>query len=511
MKPRTKSAPKVDAQAPRARLAWGSYRAADDLDGRATAFNGSGDYHADPYTRERLQRLSRSIDRNASLGNGPLTMALSYLLGDGTWPRPRWGAEVPDAEARTRAWMADAQTTRFDADGLLTLSELLETFGRCVLRDGDAAAVHDGRGACQLVEGDRIKSPTDTRANGSKVVQGVEFKGRIVFRYWIGNPDTLGRISAARVSPYAADSVTFCAHRNGRASQVRGVPLLSPSLDDLDHLDSLGESEIRSAETASMVAIGMKRTPDTKGAPISPGVIRSGSGMIFALPEGYEPVNLSAGRPNLNVPEFQRLNMRIAFMVLGLPLELLLLDLNQLNYAASRSLRNLAEDRLGALRRWLWGRLLARIVNEWQIARGLQPAPVSWDWPRLQLHDRIKEAEADKAELDNGTTSLLRLSGHDRLTILDEQAAEAEYRDALLIRRIAKAQAACDEVNKATPGAALHWSSVVIVPGSNPGATSAPAGSGPGGKLPPVAKPGAPAPSDAVASAETSTPAPAEV
>jgi hypothetical protein len=477
------------ARAPRADLSYGSFRAADDLDARTTAINAPGDYHADGFTRDKLQRLSRSLDRNAALGSGPLSMVLGYLLGDGTWPQPRWRAEVTDGAERTKRWVADAQTKRFDADGMLPLGELLDTFGRCVFRDGDAAAVHDGNAAIAIVESDRIRSPSGTALPATaRIVQGVEFLKRKPSRLWICDPDTLGRIYANRAAPYDIARCSYVAHRQGRASQVRGVPILTPSLDDIDHLDSLGESEIRSAESASVPTAFLKRDLNSKAPPIQ-GTIRTASATLITLPEGTEPVSASMGRPNLDVPEFQRLNMRIAYMVLGLPLELLLLDLNQLNYAASRSLRNLAEARLGWWRRFLWGDLLSKLVEAWQRVNGMTVEPVEWDWPRLQLHDRVKEAEADRSELDNGTTSLQRLVGHDALAILGELAAEQIERDRLTVARILAAATAAEAANLAFPGLGLTWQQVIALSPSlaaAPTAPSAPAAVEPPSDAPPA-------------------------
>lgn len=433
----------------KASLAWGSYRAANDLDARRTAIDGSADFHADTDTRNRLRRLSRSADRNASLYNGPLTQALGFLLGDGTWPRPRWGPEVTDADERTRRWVAAAGSPRFDADGILALHQILEAHGRSVIRDGDGAAVHDGRGAVQLVESERIVAPGSGTA---PTVQGVAFAGRVPSGYWIAAPDRWGRIAGNRAKLFAAPRVTFTAHRD-RSGQVRGIPMLAASLDDLDHLDSLGEAEIRSAESASLPTAFLETPLD--GPPPPNGTIRTEAATMVGLPPGVKAVSSNMGRPNLDVPEFQRLNMRIAFMTLGLPLELLILDLGQLNYSASRSLRNLAEDRLGRLRRWLWHPMLDRMVSDWQRAENLSPVAPTWDWPRLQLHDRNKEAEADASELSAGTTSLPRICGHDWQAIQRENAATAKLRQLLRAEAIADAiaRAAALSVN----GNSVAW------------------------------------------------------
>ena len=439
-----------------AALAWGSYRAANDLDARRTSIDGTADFHADQDTRNRLRRLSRSADRNASLYSGPLTQALGFLLGDGSWPRPRWGSDVKDADERTRRWVAAASSARFDADGILALHQILEAHGRSVIRDGDAAAVHDGRGAVQLVESERIVGPG---VGVAITVQGVQFAGRIPSAYWIAAPDRLGRIIGGKAKSFPAQRVTFTAHRD-RSGQVRGIPMLAASLDDLDHLDSLGEAEIRSAESASLPTAYLE-TPENGPAPPN-GTIRTEAATMIALPPGVKAVASNMGRPNLDVPEFQRLNMRVAFMTLGLPLELLLLDLGQLNYSASRSLRNLAEDRLGRLRRWLWHPILDRMVSDWQRAEGMGPVAPTWDWPRLQLHDRNKESEADDAELSAGTSSLQRICGHDWEAIQRENAAAALLRVTLRAEIVTAAIAAAQRIS--TPTAAVVWQDIYIDP-----------------------------------------------
>jgi hypothetical protein len=461
--------------APAAALAWGSYRAAEDTDLRlsATTPDGSGDYHHDTRTAEAMRRLSRSADRNAAIVAGPLRAALRLLIGNEVGPRPRPVLDdAAAADALAGAWMRDACTPRFDADGSATLLDLLTLAGLSYLRDGDVAAVHDGVGASVLVEADRILSPAAGRTD-AVVVQGVEFAGRRRAAFWIADYDRNGRVSPSYARRYDAEQVTFAANWD-RAGQTRGVPVFAACLDDLEHLDSLAESEIRSAENASTFTGILKRTDPT--APTIPqAVLKTRAGTIIAPPQGYEMNAPNLGRPNLNVPEFQRLNLRIALMTLGLPLELLLLDLGSLNYAASRSLRNLAEHTLHQWRSRMWRRWLDRTWAEWATAQGFPDTAVEWEWPRLELHDRNKEAEADATELANGTTSLRQIAGPGWRQIAADRAEELRVAAEARADVIVALHDRCAQLNADHPGLGLRWADLLPpLPGTQAVTTASP-------------------------------------
>lgn len=453
----------------RARLARGSYRSAEDLEGRPTAPDGGGDYHADTRSRADMRRLSRSADRNASLYRGPLSAFLGFLLGDGSWPRPYVAG--PDGETLSKSWSQDAQTTRFDAAGESTLDEMLTLWGRSVLRDGDVGGVHDGRGAVAICEADRLLDPPATR--GVTGLTGGIQRDRLGRHqaYWIADYDSLGRLNASHARSYPASRVTFTAHRD-RKSQVRGTPVMGAGLDDIDRLDSLNDAEIKTAEAAALPLAFLEQTTAGGATGSAPGLVKTEAAALVTLPRGLKATTLPQSRPNLDVIQFTRSQLRVISMLLGVPLELLMLDLGELNYAASRSLRNLAEDALGKWRRLLFHPLLNRLWAEWCADRGVEAPAVEWQWPRLQVHDRIKESLADEQELANGTTSLARLTGHNRLTILTELAEEDRARDTLMIERIAEAQRQIIALNADIPGLNLHWSAVIAAPGakSAPGA-----------------------------------------
>lgn len=457
----------MPSPSPTARLARGSYRVAEDLDARSTAPDGSGDYHADPRTRAAITRLARSADRNASLFAGPITRYIGYLLGDGSWPRPRLadGANVDLVED----WKRDALTPRFDASGRFSLPSLLKLWIRGYLRDGDTLAVHDGQARTQLIEGDRIMDPSAGRTT-DRLVGGIS-QDRLGtrIRFWIADYDRNGRLSPTYAKPYDAQHVTYTGLID-RSSQQRGICVLGAGLDDLDRLDALNDAEIKTAEAASRHLAYMERE---KGAGTEKAAhIFTDAAALLDIPAGRKIVAGSLGRPNLDVPAFTRLQLRIIFLCLETPLELLLGELNDLNYSAARSLRNLSEDAFGMARRIHLHPLLDRLWREWCQARGIEPPAVEWEWPRLQIHDRNKEIEADSADLANETTSRMRLVGSDWKRIMAELSAEDRERDRLLIERITEAQKRCNELNADIKGLNLHWSHLLAAGGarSAPGA-----------------------------------------
>jgi capsid protein len=461
-------------QSSKAALGAHSYRATEDLEARPTAPDASGDWHADKRSRDDARRLSRSAERNAAIYTGPISVFTNFVLADGSWPRPLpLGLPQPESETLAQDWQSDAATTRFDFKGRDTLGEQLRLWLRSYLRDGDVAAVHDGHARIMVVEADRIVDPPASRQTSARLSGGVEIApSGAHLGYWIADYDRIGRLNPARAKRYDATRTTFAAHRD-RDSQVRGVPVQVAGLDDIDRLDSLNDAEIRSAEAASLPLAFLEQSQEAPAA--KPSLVMTEAAALVTLPKGQKAIPTQFNRPNLDVIAFTRQQLRVLFMVLGLPLELIMQDLGTLNYAASRSLRNLAEDALGAWRRRCLHPLLNRLWREWCIERGIAanavPA-VQWQWPRLSIHDRNKEADADATELANGSTSLRRIVGPDRLLVIQEQAEESVERDRLQIARIVAAQQQINRANATTPGLNLTWAHIIApVNGSTPAQT----------------------------------------
>lgn len=452
---------------PVARQARGSYRVAEAEDMQNTPALGSGDYHADPRTREKILRLAGSADRNAVLFSGPITRYIGYLLGDGTWPRPRLPAGKEEVVKR---WQADAQTTRFDASERFTLPQLLKLWMRSILRDGDVVGVHDGHARVQVCESERLVAPSTGRT--TDIVTGGISRDRLGkrLRFWIADYDRNGRISPTYAKPYDADQVTYTALID-RVSQQRGICVFGSGLDDLERLDRLNDAEIRTACAGSRNLAFLEVEKGSAG-PAQSGAIVTDAAAVIELAAGRKVVPGNLSRPNLNVPAFTRLNLRLIFLALETPLELLIGELNDLNYSAARSLRNLSEDAFGMARRIHLHQLLNRLWSEWCADNGYGELAVEWEWPRLQIHDRNKEIEADAAELANETTSRKRLVGGDWKTILAELSDEDRERDRLLIERIVAVQTRCNELNGKVKGLALHWSHLLASSGARtaPGA-----------------------------------------
>jgi hypothetical protein len=454
-------------------LAARSYQAAESAAARRVPFDGAGSYHADPRSRDLVRRICRSMDRNASVFSGPLTTCLFLLLGDGTWPRPRFTG--PESDHLSQAWgldAADSARCPFDADGRMSLADLLHQFGRAYLRDGDVLGAFNTTGQVRLVEGDRL---CVTSRPGKTIIDGLELSDGKEVAYWVADYGPGGIIDRRTIKRVPRDSAVFSAYRD-RVSAARGVSPLAAAVENLDLVDRMGDSEAATAAMSARVLSFIERTGNDENADIiDQNRVEIGDAAMVAVPKGWKSTPNNTNRPNLNVPAFRLQEMRSAYMVLGIPFELLTQDLNQLNFAASRSLKKLAETGLGQWRRRIFGALLSRLVSGWLAQRGQDPTlPVAWDWPRLDLHDRNKEAAADSAEIENRTASRRRLVGPDRLAILDELAEEERHQDALLLKRIEAADVGVEALRTKRPEIDLTWRDVVQLPGVSQSVNAAP-------------------------------------
>src|ERR1035437_4479193 len=124
-----------------ARLAAGSFRAAENPRRRFKVIDGSGDFHLDERTRMLLRAQSRDLERNNTLYNGLLANWCTYTIGSG--PRPIFNSSSPAFNAAaTERWREDAKTCRLDGRRLFPWPIWCAMLLRCITRDADAGVLH---------------------------------------------------------------------------------------------------------------------------------------------------------------------------------------------------------------------------------------------------------------------------------------------------------------------------------------------------------------------------------
>lgn len=434
--------PVATAAPQRVQLVAGSYRAADNPRRRSNSWiDGSGDFHLDGATRRKLRTLSRSLERNSDLYDGLLTNWMTFLVGSGPRPVPLTKNEEFNALA-PKLFAQDAKRCRLDARGMFPWAQWVAMLARSVARDGNAVVMHSGDGRGQLLEDDRI---------GEVALDPL---GRIIGMSFI---DAGAATMTKQTDLYPTTDFSLCSYRT-RPSQTLGHPVLVAGLDDWERLDSLNEAEIVSAEAASLPWLLIKHKDGSTGIPLSfgnngaataamaaggpapvpatpVGWQRSDAGSIMGLPPGLDGEPWSPDRPNLNVPEFVRMNLRHLCLPL-LPYEVAFLDIGALNYAAIRSVGALARRRLGDFRTLIIEDPISRMFRDWARAQILAKrlpftsdfAEHRWDWDELEIRDRDKDAKAVEQEMANGTLTLQEAIGPNWRQVIDQLAVERDYR-----------------------------------------------------------------------------------
>jgi capsid protein len=466
----------------------GSFRATENKRTRTHFTQGSGDMHADPYTRRMSRELARDLHRNSGPFFAMLNRWTRLVVGSGvqvrpTTSNPEWNRRAAEAFDRR------AKSTRsgLDARGIRSWYALQRLFAQQLCIDGDMGVLKLADGTVQLIEAEQIDGGEPVMVPGAtQVFNGVAMNdaGRAL-AYFVRDYANRGE-----AHPIAPELMPFQA-LTGRYSQTRGLPLLVSCLDDFEMSDSYVESEVIAAEQGAQVygAIEFPLGQDPYGAldetdrtGANPGHIRGGvngagevdwqpttAGSLMMLGNGQKYVPINPQRPNRDAEPFSIFLLRGYSSVLGLPYEIVYDDLRGLSWSTSRALISSARQTLHVWQTELLAPVFSDVYR-WTIARMIEagelPRISDWDkheheWPELEWPDPLKETQQAAAAIALGKTSLHRVCGQSWEAILNEQAQEAAHRDALFVRRVVAAENAIAKAREEVPGLSLTWQQVV--------------------------------------------------
>ncbi len=462
---------------PVARASLGSYRSTDLNRARLINRDGSGDRHADDFSRRLARELARDQDRSSGIYRALVTTFLDLMIGEGVDPRPlsadpTWNAKASDLFERE----SSAKGEGFDVEGVDTYAGLQRKWGRAVVNDGDLLLVKIQGGKLATIEADRIAG----RAGGNqykRAISGVQVRSDTGQRlaYGVCPYDGSGNyVVEERVQWYDVSQVIYCGTAS-RKSQVRSLPALVANLDDSERADSLIEASIITAEQASMIWGWVQdQAGNAAGGAVNPlaPVNADGSAALGGKPDtgvvtwqdwvagtlGFlgkrEFKQAQTALPNLNVVDFVRFLVRMFGAELGVPYELALLDVGKLSWSSNQALLAFCERRLQVWRDQTFGPLFSSIYR-WRIgtymALGWLPERDDWwkhehEWPDPPAINGPDQVSTDRGNLAMGRTSLHRLNGRNWQRVLDERAAEIRY---------AAEQAA--KINQDNPEAEVSW------------------------------------------------------
>jgi len=455
-------------------MASGGYRGARSGRHHDQWFPGGGSADQDLLNDlPTLRNRSRDLNRNDGIAAGATNAVVANVVGSGIMPQSQLNAdrlgisqdEVVDlqnqAEIAWSNWKRNADSTnRLDFDDIQALVQ------RQILENGEILLIPlmiDGRRpyslAFELVEADRLKTPTGKLNNGS-IHSGIELGSRgQPLAYWIkkSHPgswsygsyktDDYQRIKAWNAVGRA--NVLHLFHQT-RPGQSRGVPWFAPALDIFKDMAEYLESEMVAARVAACYALLITSSnpynmatqasdgeTDASGKPVEymePGIIKY-------LSSGEDVKAFAPNRPGNTFDPFVERILRAIGVALDLPYEILAKDFSKTNYSSARASLLEARKFFHVRQIWLarklcqpaWEMVLEeawlrgdfkakdflRHKREYTKARWI---PNGWQWV-----DPVKEANGSAISLKHNMTtlsSILAGKGEDLDETLETRARE---------------------------------------------------------------------------------------
>ncbi|MEM8735299.1 MAG: phage portal protein, partial [Planctomycetota bacterium] len=242
----------------------------------------------------------------------------------------------------------------------------------------------------------------------------------------------------------SADSVIHV-FRQERPGQLRGVPRTTPSLQNFAVLRRYVLATVSAAEKAANVAgiLSTEQAGDTTEALEPFDFINIPRDSLLTLPDGTKLSQLKAEHPISIFDEFVKAMLREICRCMGVPAVLALGDASSYNYASGRLDLQQFQRQMEVERALLIERnLLDRVLELWldeallipnflprMFASNLHYFEWAWRWAQPGHVDRAKEANGQKQELENNTTTLSReyaRQGLDWETELRQRARELQ-------------------------------------------------------------------------------------
>lgn len=290
----------------------------------------------------------------------------------------------------------------------------------------------------QLIESDRVSSPSGTSSN---ILSGVEL-GRYgeIIAYHICNMHPLSSASGkkewVRIEKFGNKSGRqnlLHLMESERPDQRRGVPLLSPVIESLKQLDRYSEAELMAALVSSLMTVFIETTEDDDGSGpiIGEGIaeeeqvdqadetsVELAPGSVIALNPGEKATTSNPARNNTSFDPFVTAIIRQVGAALEIPYEVLVKHFTS-SYSASRAALLEAWKMFKMRRTFMAKRFCQPIYEEWlteAILIGRIQAPgfledplirkayaqAEWNGPSQGQLDPLKEVNASIKRVDEG-------------------------------------------------------------------------------------------------------------
>lgn len=453
-----------------------------------------------------LAARSQDLERNHGIAAGAVRTHVDNIVGTGLRlsSKPDYRAlgrtkEWADDWARTTEakWRSFANTFEFDAARQLTFGGMTVMQLRAAMLSGDAVALPlwlPGRPgakwstAFQAVDSARLSNPggmdTATMRGGVEINQYGEpvayhiRKAHPSDTYVLGGQDGWERIPAR--TKFGRQRVLHL-YEKLAPGQSRGRAIMASVIGAFRMLDHYQRTELQTAVVNSMIAAFIE-TP-LRGEDIADlfggakkyvearqewNVKLEGASVIPLYP-GDKLNSFTPTRPSSAYSAFVEAILRYISTGLNIPYELLMKDFSKTNYSSARAALLEAWRYFLAMREWLstyWASPVYELWLEEAVNRGEIDAPdfyeqraaycaCRWIGPGRGWIDPLKEAQAAKARIDGGLSTLereLAEQGMDLEATLEQQARENAMAEELGLPPIHVANPAPAALAPATDG-----------------------------------------------------------
>lgn len=425
-----------------------------------------------------LRDRMRDLVRNDALAAKAVQVLVSNIVGTGIRPR----AAGPDPAANRAAdevWRRWSQQA--DADGHTDFHGLTALAVREMIEGGEVLARRLRRRASdrlpvpvqiQLLEADHLDgSRSEVRADGSRIVQGIEYDAAGRRRaYWLlpEHPgDAFGLARGTRESQ-RVDAAQVAHLFERQRVQNRGVPWGVPAIRALRDLGDWQVAELKRKKIEASV-VGFVFGADEEQSSIAPAVLDADGNRVEQFEPGLiayvrhgKDVKFNSPGSTAGIYEWNRVQQHIIAAGFRVPYELLTGDLSQVNFSSSRVGLNEFRRMVEAVQ---WHTVIPqfcapvwRWVMEAAWTAGLVPdpdIPAEWGPPRFESVNPLQDVTADILEVRAGFSTLaqqIARRGYDPQEVLREWMAQAREIDAAGLvfdsdpRRVTKAGLAQPEM-----------------------------------------------------------------
>lgn len=395
-----------------------------------------------------LRARSRDEVRNNPIATGAIATNVTQIVGDELQLQAAIDADVLGMTAEEAdAWerIAEKEYRLFcqnaDFTRVQKMGGLQRLVFRAVLESGDCFVIRRFRAdaGCiygtklQVIEADRVGNP-DRRADTDTLVGGIEHDNDgVPVAYHVTTKHPGGKhvvgMEWKKIAGRTAAGVPVVLHLYDRLRPelTRGLPYLAPVIEHLKTLSRYSDAEVTAAVISAMYTVFIESDAEQMNeaiagetdATLAANEIKLGNGAILSLSPGEKANTTMPGRPNSNFDPFFQAVARQIGVALELPFELLVKHFTA-SYSASRAALELAWAFFRGRRAWLAADF-CQVVYEWfleeAIALGRLSAPgffddplirqayagAEWIGPARMSIDPLKEANADKIDIELGT------------------------------------------------------------------------------------------------------------